>query len=130
MSIIAYASANVDPINNPLEDGEIDLASVATPASITLYGDAVDTEDGGASFSFAWTLLDPTNSGAVLSSTTTVSPAWRLRTWQSWCACSRLKRTSRPSMLDSDTKKRLLLMGSDILLYFRFVWGGLLYFSG
>lgn len=71
MSIIAYASANVDPINNPLEDGEIDLASVATPASITLYGDAVDTEDGGASFSFAWTLLDPTNSGAVLSSTTT-----------------------------------------------------------
>lgn len=71
MSIIAYASANVDPINNPLEDGEIDLASVATPASITLYGDAVDTEDGSASFSFAWTLLDPTNSGAVLSSTTT-----------------------------------------------------------
>jgi hypothetical protein len=71
MSIIAYASANVDPINNPLEDGEIDLASVATPASITLYGDAVDTEDGSASFSFAWTLLDPTDSGAVLSSTAT-----------------------------------------------------------
>lgn len=71
MSIIAYASANADPINNPLVDGEIDLASVATPASITLYGDAVDTEDGSASFSFAWTLLDPTDSGAVLSSTTT-----------------------------------------------------------
>lgn len=70
MSIIAYASANADPVNNPLEDAEIDLATASTPASVSLYGDAVDTEDAGASFSFAWSLLDPT-SGPVLSATDT-----------------------------------------------------------
>jgi len=68
--IIAYASANADPINNPLSDAEVDLATATTPATVSIYGDAVDTEDAGASFSFAWTLLDPT-SGPVLSATNT-----------------------------------------------------------
>ncbi len=70
MSIIAYAAAHADPVNNPLVDGEVDLATASTPATVALYGDAVDTEDAGASFSFAWTLLDPT-SGPVLSATDT-----------------------------------------------------------
>jgi len=70
MSIIAYAAANADPVNNPLVDGEVDLATASTPVSVALYGAAVDTEDAGAVFSFAWTLLDPT-SGPVLSATDT-----------------------------------------------------------
>jgi len=70
MSIIAYAAANADPVNNPLVDGEVDLATATTPATVALYGAAVDTEDAGASFSFAWTLLDPT-SGPVLSAADT-----------------------------------------------------------
>jgi len=70
--IIAYASAHADPINNPIEDAEIDLSTATLPASVTLYGDAVDTADPTASFSWTWTLLDPTT-GTVptLSSTTT-----------------------------------------------------------
>lgn len=70
--IIAYASANADPVNNPLEDAEINLATASLPASVTIYGDAVDTANAGASFSWAWSLLD-SDSGNVptLSSTTT-----------------------------------------------------------
>jgi len=71
MSIIAYASANTNPTTNPLEDAEIDLSSVALPASVVVYGDAVDTTDPSASFSWEWTLLDPDNAGITLSSTTT-----------------------------------------------------------
>lgn len=70
--IIAYASANADPINNPTDDPEIDLASASLPASVQIYGDAVDTLNQGASFSWAWSLLD-SDAGNVptLSSTTT-----------------------------------------------------------
>lgn len=70
--IIAYASANADPINNPSTDAEVDLATASTPVSVTIYGDAVDTVNAGASFSFQWTLLDSDSVNVpVLSSTTT-----------------------------------------------------------
>lgn len=67
--IIAYASANADPINNPTTDAEIDLSSVALPTTVDLYGAATDTADPAAAFSWAWQVLDP--AGVVLSSTTT-----------------------------------------------------------
>jgi hypothetical protein len=70
--IIAYASANADPINNPAVDAEVDLATASTPVSVTLYGDAVDTVNAGASFSFQWSLLDSdATNPPTLSSTTT-----------------------------------------------------------
>ena len=71
MAIIAYASANSDPTNNPTENASVDLSTASVPTSITLYGGAEDTENPNASFSWSWTLLDPTSSGLVLSSTTT-----------------------------------------------------------
>jgi len=70
MSIIAYASANINPVANPLEDAEIDLSVTNTPATVQLYGDAVDTADPSASFSWDWTLLYP-ETGVTLSSATT-----------------------------------------------------------
>lgn len=71
MSIIAYASANTNPTANPLEDATVNLASVSLPASVTIYGDAVDTANPSATFSWSWTLLDPDSAGITLSSTTT-----------------------------------------------------------
>ena len=67
--IIAYASAHDDPINNPLEDAQVDLSAVSLPTTITLYGAAVDTADAGASFSWAWSILDPL--GPTLTSSVT-----------------------------------------------------------
>lgn len=67
--IIAYASANADPINNPLNDAQVDLSAVTLPTTVTLYGAAVDTADAGASFSWAWSILDP--SGPTLSAANT-----------------------------------------------------------
>jgi len=82
--IIAYASANADPINNPTEDPEIDLSTASLPASVDVYGDAVDTVNQGATFSWSWSLLDnDANNIPVLSSTTTQNitvsniSAWR-----------------------------------------------------
>lgn len=57
--IIAYASANTDPINNPTQDPIVDLSDNATSYTITIYGDAVDSENPSASFSWQWTVLDP-----------------------------------------------------------------------
>jgi len=59
MSIIAYASANADPIGNPLEDVSIDLAvtPLGTIPNIDLYGAAVDSGDGAAVFSWAWAIV-------------------------------------------------------------------------
>lgn len=79
MSIIAYASANADPINNPTVDAEVALSSVSLPQTVTLYGAAVDTEDPTASFSWAWTLLD--GAGASISATNTQNVDLTLTTW-------------------------------------------------
>jgi hypothetical protein len=70
MSIIAYASAESDPIEYPLQDPVVDLSTASLPASVTVYGAAVDSSNPSATFSWQWTLLDPA-SGPVLSSTTT-----------------------------------------------------------
>lgn len=68
MSVIAYASANSDVINNPLENAVIDLSTDALPASVNLFGFAEDTTDPNATFTWNWTLLD---GNATLSATDT-----------------------------------------------------------
>lgn len=68
MTVIAYASANADPINNPSTNAQVDLSSATLPASVDIYGAAQDTTDPSATFTWAWSLLDGT---ATLSSTTT-----------------------------------------------------------
>ena len=68
MTVITYASANADPINNPITNAQVDLATASLPASVTIYGAAEDTTDPSATFTWNWTLLDGT---ATLSSSTT-----------------------------------------------------------
>jgi len=82
MSIIAYASGDADPISNPLLDPVVDLSTATLPASVTVYGAAVNSANPSATFSWQWTLLDPVT-GPILSNATsqnaTVSNinAWR-----------------------------------------------------
>ena len=68
MTVITYASANADPINNPITNAQVDLATASPPATVTIYGEAEDTTDPSATFTWNWTLLDGT---ATLSSSTT-----------------------------------------------------------
>ena len=56
MSIIAYASAESDPIEYPLQDPVVDLSTASLPASVTVYGAAVDSSNPSATFSWQWTL--------------------------------------------------------------------------
>jgi hypothetical protein len=79
MSIIAYASASNDPTANPALDVEVDLSSVSLPQTVTVYGDAVDTSDPSATFSWAWTLLD--GDGATLDATNTQDVELTLTSW-------------------------------------------------
>ena len=58
--IIAYASGDSTPIANPDTDPSVDLSSTTLPATVTIYGAAEDSENPTASFSWQWTLLDPT----------------------------------------------------------------------
>lgn len=68
--IIAYASGNSDPANNPSVNPGISLAGTSLPATVTVYGAATDTNDPSATFSWAWTVLDPAT-GVTLSSSAT-----------------------------------------------------------
>ncbi len=68
--IIAYASGNSDPANNPSVNPGISLAGTTLPDTVSVYGAATDTNDPSATFSWAWTVLDPAT-GVTLSSSTT-----------------------------------------------------------
>jgi hypothetical protein len=67
--IIAYASGNSDPSNNPDVDPSVDLSATSLPTTVTVYGAAEDTTDSLATFSWQWTLLDPTSSASIVDST-------------------------------------------------------------
>ena len=73
--IIAYASGQANPISSRT-NAQIDLQNGDTlPASQQVFGDAVDTDNGGANFTFSWTLLrKPENSSAALNSSTAQDP--------------------------------------------------------
>lgn len=65
--IIAYASGNSNPSGYPDVDPIVYLDNTNSPTvqTITVYGDAVDTVNGGAAFSWQWTLLDPSSASIV-----------------------------------------------------------------
>lgn len=82
---IAYASAavlpaNPVPANTATEDKVIDLSIGQGPlpvASVQLYGGARDPNDNGATFTWAWAILDkPAGSAAALSNATTQNPTF------------------------------------------------------
>lgn len=64
MPVTAYASSDVDPLNNPSVTAVVDLSVVALPQNVTLYADLVDSGDPAPTKSFQWYVIgsDP---GAV-----------------------------------------------------------------
>lgn len=79
--IIAYASANADPISNPSSDPSLDLASLSLPQTVQLYGGAQDTSDPSASFSWSWSVMYP-DSGVTLSDNTAQNPTVTCTEWR------------------------------------------------
>jgi hypothetical protein len=56
--IIAHAGFSPNPINSPVRNLSTALTTIIGQ-QFTVYGDAVDTNDGQASFSFQWQVLNP-----------------------------------------------------------------------
>lgn len=75
MAITAYASSTNTPIVSQVQP-VIDLSGAGTlPSNVQLYAAAVDTQQGGATFSFSWHLLQkPTGSTATLSAANIANP--------------------------------------------------------
>jgi hypothetical protein len=75
MAVTAYTSAAAGPTASQV-DKTYDLASVSLPqATLQLYGGGVDSLDGGAVWTYAWTLLQkPAGSAASLISGTVQNP--------------------------------------------------------
>jgi hypothetical protein len=79
--IIAYASGNSAPISNPSIDPSILLSSVTPPINepVQVYGDAVDTNDPNATFTWQWTILDP--QGVTLADPTSQNVTVNVTAW-------------------------------------------------
>lgn len=79
--ITAYASANTIIDVNTLFDA--DIAQSALTTTQNLYGTASDSENGSATFSFSWTLVDaPSGHGAALVDSTIQNPTLNsIDTW-------------------------------------------------
>jgi len=75
MAITAYASSTNTPLVSQVQP-VIDLSGAGTlPSNVQLYAAAVDTQQGGATFSFSWHLLQkPTGSTATLSAANIANP--------------------------------------------------------
>lgn len=72
--IIAYTSGSINPTSSQT-DPQIDLSSVSLPVTSNLYGGAVDSADGAATFTFSWTLLrKPSGSLSVVSDSALQNP--------------------------------------------------------
>lgn len=75
MAVAAYASGNSDPVSNPHVDSILDLASLALPQDVQLYGAAEDDEDGSPVWTWEWTILQkPTGSSAELDNDSSQNP--------------------------------------------------------
>ena len=57
MAVLAFASSDADPLNNPGVPAVVDLAAVTPPTTVQLYGAGEDTANPGASFTYAWSIL-------------------------------------------------------------------------
>ena len=79
--IIAYASANADPISNPSSDPSLDLSSLSLPQTVQVYGAAQDTSDPSAPFSWSWSVMYP-ESGVTLSDDTAQNPTVTCTEWR------------------------------------------------
>ena len=78
--ITAYASANTNPTQSQADKT---LAQSALTTSTILYGGAVDSEDGSASFSFSWSIVGaPSGHGASLVNSAIQNPT--LQTIDTW----------------------------------------------
>lgn len=75
MAIVAYASSTSTPLVSQVQP-VIDLSGAGTlPSNVQLYAAAVDTQHGGATFSFSWHLLQkPVGSTATLSASNIANP--------------------------------------------------------
>lgn len=80
--IIAYASSNTDPINHPTDDPQIDLYTGASSYTVNIYGNAADSANPSATFTWAWSLLN-TPTGVSINDATaqnievTLNNDWR-----------------------------------------------------
>ena len=85
MAVIAYASANSDPIGNPDENISIDLSAVALPQTAQCYGEAFDSANpANTNWAWTWTILDDDSPGnsAALSSAAVQDPTLDVPTWR------------------------------------------------
>jgi hypothetical protein len=57
MTVLAFASSDADPFNNPGIPAEVDLASVTPPTTVQLYGAGQDTANPSATFTYAWEIV-------------------------------------------------------------------------
>ena len=71
MSIVAYASSNVAPILFPNEDYDYDLSVISLGGPAALFGDAEDSLDPLAVWTWSWTLMSsmPGSAAAIDVST-------------------------------------------------------------
>lgn len=82
MAVTAYASGDPAPITNPNVDPSVDLSAVSLPQTVQLYGDAQDSTDPLATFTWSWTILaKPAGSSATLSSSTAKNPTIDVDVW-------------------------------------------------
>lgn len=106
MAVTAYASADPAPQTNPNVDASVDLSAVALPQTVQLYGDAVDSTDGAATFTWAWTILaKPTGSTAALSSATAQNPTIDIDIWGNYLVA--LVATSSTTLVSSSDPLRM-----------------------
>jgi len=85
MAVIAYASANSNPVGNPDENISIDLSAVSLPQVPQCYGEAFDSANPtNTSWAWTWTILDDDSPGnpATLSSAAAQDPTLTVPTWR------------------------------------------------
>ncbi len=57
MTVLAYASSDSDPLNNPAVPAVVDLGSVTPPTTVQLYGAGEDTVNPSATFTYQWEIV-------------------------------------------------------------------------
>jgi len=57
VAVLAFASSDADPLNNPAIPAEVDLAAVTPPTTVQLYGAGEDTANPAATFTYQWSII-------------------------------------------------------------------------
>jgi hypothetical protein len=75
MTILAFASGDINPIANQNVDPTLDLSAIVLPSNVQVYGDAVDDANPAAVFTFQWYVMwKPTGSIAALDDAALQAP--------------------------------------------------------